>query len=49
MTIIKGILAFALFLGVFYLVLNSNSVKQSEYHHCMVTSTDKQLCADILN
>lgn len=45
---IAGIFFFAFLLfGIFSLVLNSKSVRESEYKSCMITSTDKSICQSL--
>lgn len=47
-TLIIIVTLFLFGLALMYAVLNSKNVKEAEYHHCMVTSTTKTECAEII-
>lgn len=40
----------AIVVGLMFLVLNSKNVKEAEYHHCVITSVEKNnpICEEII-
>lgn len=45
--ILAIIISVFILLGLLGLILSSKNVREAEYHHCMVTSTDKTICQSL--